>query len=270
MMLGLNKIALGFLIFLGSFWLAFSINFSREESAEFSSFSGPSWLVVGDSHTVGAFGDGLRQGMVENLNNSNLYFYAATGSRFEHWQLGKWDGLNLGSMAYSPVSAKVRYKGFVNPYWKLDSFINQTSPKNIVIALGTNDMALYYQKYKKNFSGINKDNYFSQIQKYIQNKNIKNCYWVIPTIVNTKLFDITFQNMFYDKLTSQLQKYCQVIDSRKYRKEITNQENQSQGCRDNKGSFLYPTSRDQIHFLKADGEYWGACVAKEISQIHRN
>lgn len=245
-------------LFFVSFVLTLKLSLKKEDSADFSSFLGPSWLIIGDSHTVGGFGEGLRAGLVRELNNSNLHIYAATGSRFEHWSTGKWQDLHLGSLEYTPQKNRTKYKGYVNPYWNFDAFLEKSNASHVVIALGTNDMALYYQKHKKFFQGVLKDEYFDKIKKYLSEKKIKDCYWVIPTYVNDKLFPRLFQDLFYAQLTTAVQPYCQVVDSRKI--TFPNQETK----------LLYPTSKDKIHYLKKDGEYWGESVAKLISQSQGN
>lgn len=253
-----NRILTVLFTLFASFLIALRASTIQEQYMDFSSYLGPSWLIIGDSHTVGGFGEGLRAGLVQELNNSNLHIYAATGSRFDHWRSGDWQGLNLGSLEFQPEKDKVRYKGYVNPYWNLSSFLEKSKAKNIIIALGTNDMAFAHLKHKKFYQGVLKDEYFAKIKKYLESKKWDHCFWVLPTYVNERLFPKEFQDIFYQKLTVTVESYCQVIDSRKIKKA------------DDDLNYLYPTSKDQIHYLNKDGQYWGGRVAKLISQKLKN
>lgn len=256
----LNRVLAVIFALLASFSIAIRFSVVREQSMDFSSYLGPSWLIIGDSHTVGGFGEGLRVGLIQELNNSNLHIYAATGSRFDHWRSGEWQGLNLGSLESQPQKERVRYKNYVNPYWNLDTFLDETKSKNIIFALGTNDMAFAHLNHKKFYQGVLKDSYFVKLKNYLESnsKNWKNCFWILPTYVNEKLFPKDFQDLFYKKLIATVEAHCQIIDSRQLKKP------------DNDREFLFPTSKDKIHYLRKDGEYWGGRVAKLISQSLRN
>ncbi len=214
--------------------------------------------MIGDSHTVGAFGSGLlwQLDKEKTILDQDIAQFAVTGSTIWNWQAGSFENLSLGFATKLPLREKQISKGGPDS-WSLTSLLKSFGSESVLIALGTNDMA----------KGTPPD-----VEKFLQILNGRRCLWILPPLINNIRFSIEAQELFYNQLKdSASRRGCQVIDSRLIRdhsNEISDSQLANwQNCIQAPGEKLIPDENDHIHFTTKKGRYWGRCVASAVRAL---
>jgi hypothetical protein len=172
-----------------------------------SAFSA-NYLVIGDSHSCGAFGSKLANLLTETNNQVTLY--CAVSSAPQHWLRGSNpNGQNCKIFS----SSKPKFNDCL-PNGKiptLSSLLERHTNANVVVALGTNSLLTN-----------SADATYSQFSSLLTDQN---CVWIGPPHLNpaqSKGFPLgrvqTLENNladFYTSLTTKVGS-CRLIDSRPF------------------------------------------------------
>jgi lysophospholipase L1-like esterase len=158
-------------------------------------------LFIGDSHVVGNFGHALTEIMTTGLPDSAITTVAACGSSPSWWLTEH--KISCGFWRHDSNGREISSREDITP--KLERLINEIRPDLIIIALGTNLLAMK-----------NNDQH-SEIISFLNALNGKTsqCIWIGPP--DTSRFKSEqINNVYYNlnKLTAKSN--CHLIDSRKY------------------------------------------------------
>lgn len=207
-----------------------------------------SFLFIGDSHTVGSFGNSLQK----KLSGSNeVYRFAVSGSATLAWVNQNICTPKLGCIKNNISVLTGSPQAFPN-FSDALSQIQKTSAKqldNIIIALGTNDI----NKNCKSFETL-------AIEKITRaaKANSKMCFWIGPPKYQDKTSPIILgcrseenYNLAVTKIKAAVENLnCSFIDSRQIL-ELT----------DPKNGYVF---RDKVHFTPSGGELWAQKVYEQI------
>ncbi|MGZ3726175.1 MAG: hypothetical protein ACXWQQ_10245 [Pseudobdellovibrio sp.] len=200
-------------------------------------------LVMGDSHSCGAFGRTL----VEELSKkNNVTLYCAVSSAPNNWILGK---NPAGQVCQTMSTGHLTPEDCDSKMPTLSSLLAEHKESLVVVALGTNSLL-----------SPSADKYYKQFADAIE-ENGQTCIWIGPPDLNpaeSKGFPAgriasmeENQEAFYSSLDSAVSGACKAINSRKY--TDTSKEGQE-------GHHTV----DGVHRTPASGKYWGSKVAQEI------
>lgn len=203
----------------------------------FSSFAfSASYLVIGDSHSCGAFGSKLADILAQPNNQVTLY--CAVSSAPQHWVRGT-NPTGMKCKTYS--NSKPQFTDCV-PNGKvptLSSLLQLHANASVVVALGTNSLL-----------SDTADSSYSELSSLLGNRN---CVWVGPAHLNpaqSKGFPAgrvqSLENnlaAFYTSLTSKVGT-CRLIDSRPFTRS---------------GTVGYNTT-DGVHRTREAGIHWALQV----------
>jgi hypothetical protein len=112
----------------------------------YASMNGPRVLMVGDSMTVGGFGEAMQDYLVRRFGPNHVAIYASCGSSPEHWlrsspsfitQCGYREQTPRSSVLYDFQDGK-RPKPVSTP--KLEDLVSKLHPTTVIVQLGTNWM----------------------------------------------------------------------------------------------------------------------------------
>lgn len=194
-------------------------------------------LLVGDSHTVGFFGQELFQSLSAKR-------YAVGGTNSSHW-LNK--AICPGekcpfTYGYATPKTDTYLSGRVPKHFPgLAGLIEETNPSRIIIALGTNDAC----------------GQVSSAEKLAKLTQGKNCVWVGPPlftkgpVIRNCGGSKEKYNQFVDRLKAAVTPHCRFVDSRLIRNA--------------NGNPIEADASDRVHFSKQLGSYWGAKVFEQLN-----
>lgn len=143
-------------------------------------------MVIGDSLTVGPFGDYLQNWLLSNLPQSQVAIYASCGSSPEHWMKSKPEFISpCGYRETTPYGKKLTKHQFgrkpiptATP--KIETLLRKFKPDVLVIQLGTNHFDTLAKGGDKAIPEL-KSIYRQFSQSIIANKgNLKMVYWITP------------------------------------------------------------------------------------------
>jgi lysophospholipase L1-like esterase len=165
-------------------------------------------MVIGDSLTVGPFGDFLQNWLLSNLPQSQVAIYASCGSSPEHWMKSKPEFITpCGYRETTPYGRKLTKHQFgrkpiptTTP--KIETLLKKFKPDVLVIQLGTNHFDTIAKGGDKAIPEL-KSIYRQFCQTIIANKgNLKMVYWItppdaskFPTSVKTQVQKIIHENI---------------------------------------------------------------------------
>lgn len=194
------------------------------------------YLVIGDSHSCGAFGSKLADLLAQP--NHQVTLYCAVSSAPQHWVRGT-NPTGMKCKTYSnskPQFADCAPNGKVPT---LSSLLQQHANANVVVALGTNSLL-----------ANSADASYSQLSSLLTGRN---CVWVGPPHLNpaqSKGFPAgrvqSLENnlaAFYTSLTTKVGA-CRLIDSRPFTRS---------------GTVGYNTT-DGVHRSREAGIHWATQV----------
>lgn len=218
-------------------------------------------LQIGDSHTVGAFGDQLYKSLASNTHVTSARSIGLASASGSHYSAESAAKRTLGyGFIDRPYMKSSTSKGTVD---KLSTLLTTTKPDVLIVELGDN-FAGYREPQKSDAFAKN------EIQKILNQIAVSNskpneCYWVGPTWtdwvddnglpVDKRKND---HGTFYKKSTLRAQQIANLI-----KKEI-----------DGKCTFIDSMkvmeksevkTADGIHCNQASGTLWGQRVYEEIT-----
>ena len=219
-------------------------------------------LLVGDSHTVGSFGDALKKEV-----GSNLHAYGVVGISAP-WYLRDpvcGGGNCPWKLGYRTPKEVVEYgKMLPAKFPGLQSLLDDVDPKMVIVELGTNDAG--------NCSSSNPAEKMLAMVKMIRGKGIP-CFWVGPPVYlrGSAPYGACGEryNSFVDKILNAIEGAgCKFIDSRhirdpqKQNPECGNAENWKNP--DPKVNCSIQNDIDQYHFGDRLGAVWAQGVMRQI------
>ncbi len=230
-------------------FLSLTIWFSGAQSlACQNSTSADRVIYIGDSHTVGTFGQRLEKNLELVLGKSPVKRYGVVGSAAQHWN--KKDNstirkLNIGYYCDGDgqVNGKAPKKDFPTP-----SQLFQGVEPTVVIALGTNDL---YSK----CNITDKTEQMAAVKELLaQLRSKSKCLWVGPTeqpaigVIGKKCGQPRIKT-FIDNLEAAVSQRCTYIDSREIK---------------SKGKAILPNRSDNLHYAGDLANYWADSVSAKI------
>jgi hypothetical protein len=123
-----------------------SAHYPAPNLAPFPSVSGSRVLMVGDSMTVGGFGEAMQDYLLKRFGSGNVALYASCGSSPEHWiRSGPSFVTKCGYREQTPRSSILRdFQNGRQPEPsltpKLEDLVGAFHPTTVIVQLGTNWM----------------------------------------------------------------------------------------------------------------------------------
>ena len=204
-------------------------------------------LQIGDSHTVGSFGESLYHELKNNLNTKKLRSIGLAGSSGKHWSAAnKLDRTLRYGYIDRPKMKKILPTGTVD---QLSNTINQEKPDILIIELSDN-FAGY--SLKKSYAALARE----EIQKILtqislSKKKPTECFWIGPSWTDK-------ENNPYKKTNARAQEIAKIIET-----QIAGRCTFIDSLKIIKKSELTTTS-DGLHFDKKSGELWGKRSYQDI------
>lgn len=264
-------------------------------------------LFLGDSHSAGSFGDGLRDGLFSLgiTHESDFYQLSVSGSSATHWVYGRLKELKIDSTIKFPGQPKIHRVGaLATDDTGIATVAGKIHPDRLIIALGTNDLFQYYEtlhpgaiKKAREVKAVRSREPASispvppldplppelehdpmgrpihSMRKLFRFNSNMNCTLILPPEVSKELIPVEDQDRFFSRLRDEaLSDNCHVIDSRSIMDHAENPVAQSwKDCQTNSGNShpLLADRKDGIHFSQSKGEYWGHCVALGIKETSK-
>jgi hypothetical protein len=142
-------------------------------------------LWIGDSHSVGCFGDALREQIGKV---SEISFYASCGSTTGTWIQSQGPRTTCGAKACKTRSSCVSSPSA--PISSLGQLIQAHSPDRVIVALGTN---MIKDKWGKTQADV------LQVVSRIQRRNAQ-CIWLGPPQARDQFVPLAQQRLYEKKL----------------------------------------------------------------------
>ncbi|MFN6017633.1 MAG: SGNH/GDSL hydrolase family protein [Verrucomicrobiota bacterium] len=215
-------------------------------------------LVIGDSLTVGPFGDFMQEWLFSNLPQSQIAIYAACGSSPEHWMSNKPEFISPCGYRETTPSSKIltKYENGRKPVPtatpKIETLLMKFKPDVLIVQLGTNHFDTLEKDGDKAIPELQKI-YRQFSQSIIANKgNLKMVYWITPPDAS---------------------KYPAHIKTKV--QKIIGENNRNHGFRDFYSYEKIPYSKglsgsDGVHLNKEASRIWFSKVKVEFSKELRN
>lgn len=232
-------------------FLSLTIWFSGAQSlACQDSTSADRVIYIGDSHTVGTFGQRLEKNLEPVLGKSPVKRYGVVGAAAQHWN--KKDNstirkLNIGY--YCDGDGQVNGKAPKKDFPTLSQLFQGAEP-TVVIALGTNDL---YSK----CNVTDKTEQMVAVKELLaQLRSKSKCLWVGPTeqpaagVIAKKCGQPRIKT-FIDNLKETVRERCTYIDSREIKA---------------KGKAILPNRSDNLHYSGVLADHWADAVAVKIKE----
>lgn len=226
-------------------WLSGAYSFACQNS------TAPDRVIyIGDSHTVGTFGQKLTKNLENVLEAAPIKRYGVVGSAAQHWNKKNNSAIRKLTIGYycdddGQVNNKAPKQDFPTP-----SQLFQGSQPTVVIALGTNDL-----NSKCNITDENEQ--MAAVKDLLaQVRSKSRCIWVGPTEQPTT--GPIGQNCgqprikaFIDNLKETVSQLCTYIDSREIKYN---------------GKAILPNRNDKLHYDGALANHWADSVAAKIRE----
>ena len=206
-------------------------------------------IYIGDSHTVGTFGQRLEKNLETVLGKVPVKRYGVVGSAAQHWNQKDNSTIRKLSIGYycdgdGLVNGKAQ-KDFPTP-----SQLFQGAEPTVVIALGTNDL---YSKCNVS----DKTEQMAAVKELLAQLRAKSkCLWVGPTeqpatgVIAKKCGQPRIKT-FIDNLKETVRARCTYIDSREIK---------------SKGKAILPNRSDNLHYSGELANHWADSVAVKIQE----
>lgn len=227
------------------FWLSASASFACQNST-----SAQRLVYIGDSHTVGAFGQKISKNLETVTGKSPVKRYGVVGSAAGHWN--KKDNSTIRKLSigyYCDGEGQVNGKAPKADFPTVSQLFQGAEPM-VIIALGTNDLNAKCKISDKNKQMASVKELLSQVRP-----NSK-CIWVGPT--EQPMTGPIGQNCgqpkikaFIDNLKQTVSQRCTYIDSREIKSN---------------GSPILPNRSDKLHYDGDLAQAWANSVSVTIQQ----
>ena len=235
--------SLALLVVIGSFVLANKFQKPQKASAPPPP---PKVLMIGDSLSVGGFGEVVREHLEQEFGRQNVAFFASCGSSPESWlQDEKVFHTRCGYREKTPTTDVYRdyHKGKKPPAAatpKIETLIARYKPTIVIVQLGTNWMD---QSLSDNQIRAVLERFVSVVHRGGTRKLI----WIGPP--DSSRFS-KVQNRIYRLIQQSVRRGDPVIDSRRFTRYV-----------------LGKTGGDGIHYNSESGKAWARPVIASIDQI---
>ncbi|AZZ35306.1 hypothetical protein CIK05_00310 [Bdellovibrio sp. qaytius] len=227
------------------FWLSASVSYACQNST-----SADRLIYIGDSHTVGTFGQQLTKNLEKVTDSKPIKRYGVVGSAAGHWNKKDNSSIRKLKIGYycdgdGQVNGKAPKADFPTP-----TQLFQGAEPMVVIALGTNDV-----NSKCNVS--DKTEQMAAVKELIsQVRPNSKCIWVGPTEQPNdgpiaKNCGQTKIKAFVDNLKQTVSSRCIYIDSREIKLN---------------GKPILPNRSDKLHYDGDLAEHWANAVSLKIQE----
>jgi hypothetical protein len=212
-------------------------------------------LMIGDSMTVGGFGESMQDYFLRRFGRNNVAVYAACGSSPEQWlrsgpefltKCGYREQTPQRAILYDFVDGKPP-QPVVTP--KLEDLIGSLRPTTLVVQLGTNWMD------DGNSIG-DESNYRQILDRFVAAvregpNTVRQIIWITPP--DSSRYSGEVQSSVRELIKSAAQKYSfQMIDSSRMTHYV-----------------LGRSGSDGIHYNSEEAKQWAALVTRELDQLLR-
>jgi hypothetical protein len=206
----------------------------------------PKVLMIGDSLSVGGFGDAIREHLEQQFGRQNVAFFASCGSSPENWlQEEKVFYTRCGYREKTPTSDMYRdyHNGKKPPPVatpKLETLVDRYKPTIVIVQLGTNWMD----------QSLSDDAIRGVLARFISAVHAggtRKLIWIGPP--DSSRFS-KVQNRIYRLIQQSVPRGDPVIDSRRFTRYVTGK-----------------TGGDGIHYNRESGEAWARPVNASLDQI---
>lgn len=205
-------------------------------------------IYLGDSHTVGTFGQRLASKLAAHYPTTAIKRYGVVGASASHWS--KKDNFLLRKLKYGYFCDGDGTKHGAVPanFPTATQLFQSSSPESVVVALGTNDVKAGCRIADKEEQMAAAKALISQIHPSSK------CVWVGPTEQPSDgpIGQYCGQEKiksFIDNLKSTVSSRCTFVDSRKIFYQ---------------GKAILPNRKDKLHYDGDLANYWAERVAKEM------
>ena len=198
-------------------------------------------LMIGDSLSVGGFGEGMAAGLIAKFGRASVAMYASCGSSPEHWLRGESDyQTHCGYREVTPRSnLHYEHQSALTP--KVEDLVAILHPRTVIIQLGTNWMDGW---------GGDGTRYGEILYKFInavrsEPGTVRQIIWITPP--DSSHYSRGVQQAVLDLLVAGGAKYgYSVVNSQKYT------------------HYTARSGGDGVHYSSEEGRAWAAGVLREI------
>lgn len=273
--------------------------------SSFTAIASERLLLLGDSHSAGSFGDGLRNGLFSLglTQEKDFYQISVSGSSATQWVYGRLQDLKIDSTIKLPGKPKLHRTGALREgYNGVAPVIEKFHPNHVIVALGTNDLFQYYEAFhpgaiqrareekaarKREPASISPaipldplppelahdpmGRPLFSMRKLLRFDTHASCTLVLPPNLSEEIIPKADQDRFFSRLKEEaIKDHCGVVDSRLIMDHSDKMKTQTwQECQSVAADShpLVSDRKDGIHFSQIKGEYWGHCVALAIKTL---
>jgi hypothetical protein len=235
--------SLALLVVIGSFVLANKFQNPQKPSRPLPP---PMVLIIGDSLSVGGFGDAVREHLEQQFGRQNVAFFASCGSSPENWlQDENVFYTKCGYREKTPTSDVYRdYHNGKRPppvaTPKIERLIERYKPTIVIVQLGTNWM-------DQTLSDDYIRHAVTRFVNAVHGDGTRRMIWIGPP--DSSRFSRA-QNRIYQLIQQSVPRGDPVIDSRRFTRYVVGK-----------------TGGDGIHYNRESGEAWAKPVNATLDQI---
>jgi hypothetical protein len=232
--------SLALLVVIGSFVLANKLQKSSPPRPP------PKVLIIGDSLSVGGFGDAVREHVEQEFGRQNVAFFASCGSSPENWLQGEnvfhtrcgYREKTPTSDIYADYHKGKRPPPMATP--KIEALIERYKPTIVIVQLGTNWM-------DQTLSDDYIRHVLARFVSAVHADGTRRMVWIGPP--DSSRFS-KVQNRIYRLIQQSVPRGDPVIDSRRFTRYV-----------------MGKTGGDGIHYNRESGEAWAKPVNASLDQI---
>ena len=218
---------------------------------------GPKVLWVGDSLTVGPFGEAVESSLIETLGRGRVWMFAACGSSVESWLES--EPAYVTACGYRECTPTTRvledyhanYHPQRMPAPKVEALLKKIEPDIIIVQLGTN----HFDALEHDGKGVldRQSEVFERFSNtlWTTTEGVRQVIWIMPP--DSARFADWIQTAVAEMIQKAAKRHhYQVIDSRKYT-------HYTKGV----------SGGDGVHYWTDQGYQWAANVLKELTPMLR-
>jgi hypothetical protein len=203
-------------------------------------------LMIGDSLSVGGFGEAVREHLEHEFGRQNVAFFASCGSSPENWlQNEKAFYARCGYREKTPTTDVYRdYQNGKRPPAmatpKIETLIERYKPTIVIVQLGTNWMD----------QSLSDNQIRSVLDRFViaaHRGSVRKMIWIGPP--DSSRFS-KVQNRIYRLIQQSVRAGDPMIDSRRFTRYLVGK-----------------TGGDGIHYNRESGEAWARRVIASIDQV---
>jgi hypothetical protein len=235
--------SLGLLVVIGSFVLAGKFQKPQKPSPPPPP---PKVLMIGDSLSVGGFGDAVRRHLEQEFGRQNVAFFASCGSSPESWLENEpvyhtrcgYREKTPTTDVYADYHKGKRPPAMATP--KIETLIERYKPTIVIVQLGTNWM-------DQTLSDDYIRHVLARFVSAVHADGTRRLIWIGPP--DSSRFS-KVQNRIYRLIQQSVPRGDPVIDSRRFTRYV-----------------MGKTGGDGIHYNSESGEAWAKPVNATLDQI---